>query len=39
MTTELALLLALMTCLVLFDLVAALFGADSRDGFADDRRR
>jgi hypothetical protein len=35
----LVVLLALMTLLVLFDVVASGVGADSRDGFVDDHRR
>ncbi len=37
MNAALAVLLALILCLALFDLAAVTFGADSRDGFVDDR--
>lgn len=39
MVTALTVLLAVIASLALFDLAAAAFGADSRDGFVDDRRR
>ncbi len=39
MTIALAVLVASIAGLVLFDLAAAAFGVDSRDGFADDRHR
>ena len=39
MATGLVVLLALMSFLALFDVVASGFGADSRDGFVDDHRR
>lgn len=39
MTDALAVLLAFISCLVLFDLAALAFGADSRDEVGDDHRR
>lgn len=39
MVTMLAVLVALVAFLALFDLAAAVLGADSRDGFADDHHR
>jgi hypothetical protein len=39
MDTALGALVALISCLALFDLAAIGFGADSRDGFVDDHRR
>lgn len=39
MDTALAVLFAFVAALAVFDLAAVAFGADSRDGFADDHRR
>ena len=39
MATALAVLLVLIAVVALLDLVAAVFGAESRDGFAGDSRR
>jgi hypothetical protein len=38
MITALVVLLTFTSSLVLLDLAAGVFGVDSRDGFADDRR-
>jgi len=39
MEAALAVLFAFVAALAAFDLAAVAFGADSRDGFADDHRR
>jgi hypothetical protein len=39
MSTALAILFAFVAVLAVFDLAAVAFGADSRDGIADDHRR
>jgi hypothetical protein len=39
MTAALTVLLAFISCLVLFDVAALAGGADSREGLGDDRRR
>jgi hypothetical protein len=39
MVTALAVLFAVFAAIALFDLAAATFGVDSREGFADDLRR